>query len=302
MKFCRYCGGEVSDTAKACGHCGRWLAVEPTSPPPGEVPADAERTEPQPVVPSEERISSEPGALAPVPPPSPPEPEQVVRAPGATDEGVLGPPALSGAAASSPEPKRHIPAWAWGLGAVVIVLVVGTALVVNGAVGLPGQQTTKPKATLVATSWATRAPAYLPTPMVESVTVLLGREDATKTVQAGQPVVVEWVWGVCDPTLLEQNIAALDFTVTIDGRVTATDDMARYRTEVREEELSGLHAWWQYYSYPLGSLESGSSHSFELERSFSQQVTDGCDLDADGNPDYYGPDSSTASTLHLTVR
>jgi hypothetical protein len=34
MNPCPYCGGEVSDTAKACGHCGRWLPAEPTASPP----------------------------------------------------------------------------------------------------------------------------------------------------------------------------------------------------------------------------------------------------------------------------
>jgi hypothetical protein len=29
MKRCPYCGADVSDTAKACGHCGRWLPAEP---------------------------------------------------------------------------------------------------------------------------------------------------------------------------------------------------------------------------------------------------------------------------------
>ena len=29
MKRCAHCGGEVSDTARACGHCGRWLATGP---------------------------------------------------------------------------------------------------------------------------------------------------------------------------------------------------------------------------------------------------------------------------------
>jgi len=102
--------------------------------------------------------------------------------------------------------------------------------------------------------------------------------------------------------LLEDNIAAVDFKVTIDGQVMAIGNMAKYRAEVREEELSGLHAWWQYYAYPLGTLRSGSAHWFELERGFSKRVTDRCDGDGDGNPDWYGPDSVITISLHLTVR
>ena len=35
---CPYCGSEVPDTARACGHCGQWLAVGPAVPPPAAVP------------------------------------------------------------------------------------------------------------------------------------------------------------------------------------------------------------------------------------------------------------------------
>ena len=56
----------------------------------------------------------------------------------------------------------------------------------------------------------------------------------------------------------------------------------RQRTELREEELGGLHAWWQYYAYPMGAFRSGSTHWLDLERGFSRDVTDGCDGDGDG--------------------
>ncbi len=30
MKTCNYCGGEISDTAKKCKHCGEWITVQET--------------------------------------------------------------------------------------------------------------------------------------------------------------------------------------------------------------------------------------------------------------------------------
>jgi hypothetical protein len=38
MRYCAYRGGEVSESAKACGHYGRWLDAE-ASVPPGPEPA-----------------------------------------------------------------------------------------------------------------------------------------------------------------------------------------------------------------------------------------------------------------------
>ena len=56
---CPYCGEEVSDNAKACGHCGRWLVAEPStpSPVPPSAPPEMERPAPAP-----------PPAAAPSPP------------------------------------------------------------------------------------------------------------------------------------------------------------------------------------------------------------------------------------------
>jgi hypothetical protein len=309
MRYCRYCGGEVSDTAKACGRCGRWLETESVAPPSADGPTEAEHVEPErDEPPLAEPVPPEPEGLKTLPPAAPPEMDQVQPG-GATAPVEVAPPETTEArtepiAVSAPEvpafagePKRRIPIWVWGLGALVIVLVAGAVLAMSGAIGLPGQQATGAAAT--DTTGSAARPAETPAP--EPVTVRLGREAASETVRAGQPVIVEWLWGVCDPELLDENIFALDFKVTVDGEVVALGKMARYRTEVREEE-HGVHGWWQYYAYSLGSFRSGSSHWVELERGFSQQVTDGCDVDGNGSLDWYGPDSTFVSSLHLTVR
>jgi hypothetical protein len=326
MKYCRYCGGEVSDTARACGHCGRWLASEPATPPPG-VPEQGRQVESESVVsscvrplspesPRSEQAAGVPPAtegMAPEPPSAerqevqPAAVVQPVEAASPVERDVKRkPPAPSPAQRpdSPQKPRRSTRLRVWGLAIIVIIVVVGAALVMNSIRGPGGQQAAQPRSTssLVATAGVPRSPSSVPTPGLQSVTVLLGRSDATKTIKADQPVVVEWAWGVCGPALLEENIAAVDFKVSLDGFVLATGEMAKYRTEVREEDITGIHAWWQYYAYPLGTFRSGSSHHFELERGFSQQVTDGCDLDGDGNPDWYGPDSVTTTRLDLAVR
>lgn len=346
MKYCRYCGGEVSDTAKACGHCGRWLATQPAVPPPAPASQEEEQAELEPVAPRPvEPVSTEPEELKPVTPSVPPELEQGVSASLLREEvkpeplapspaehplpearevqpaaGVppieVGPPETRRVKQEPPaqapverqalalKPSRRIPVWAWGLGAVAILLVAGAALVGSGALRLPGQQPAAPRptATLAATPWATRAPASAPEPVMEPLTISLGREDVWQTVDADQEVIVDWVWGVCDPALIEDNLDALEFKVTVDGEVVSLGNMADYRTELLEEESGGLYAWWQHYAYPLGGFGSGSTHWLDLERSFSRDVTDGCDGDGDGSPDRYGPESSLTSTVHLVVR
>jgi hypothetical protein len=358
MKYCRYCGGEVSDTAKACGHCGRWLAGEPAMPPSTAAPEEREHVGPEAVAPpAVEAVFPEPKEPAPTPLAARPEMEHGVRRPAAvevvecqapaeppdelpsararevqpaaavppaqvrppeTREVKEEPPLPPRGSAVAHEPakpvsplapppakvRRRIPAWVWGLGAVAIILIAGAALVASGALTLPSQQMAAPRATVTpaATRRATREPASVPAPAVEPLTIHLGTEDVWQTVDADQPVFVEWVWGVCDPALIADNLDALDFKVTVDGKVTAMGNMAEYRTDLREEESSGVHAWWQHYSYRLDSFRSGSAHWLDLERRFSRRVTDGCDLDGDGEVDWYGPGSVRSSSLHLVVR
>jgi len=318
MRYCRYCGGEVSDSARACGHCGRWLAKGPacrtsvdTGPP--ELPEEAEPSEPPsdapvPVtaVPPEE-VEAQPPVPLPVERPRP-EPDETARAPLTRRPRMPAPPELEEprpiATPPPTKPKRGIPVWAWGVAALVPVVAVGAALAVIVGIGWPGQDFAPGRATptLVATPWATQAPTSVREPASEPTTIRLGTDDVWETADPDQSITVEWVWGVCDPELVEENIDAVEFKVTVDGRVVAMGNMAKYRTEVREEERSGLRAWWQYYAYPMGSFDSGSVHWLELERGFRRDITDGCDADKDGSLDWYGPDSVIAPVLHITVR
>jgi hypothetical protein len=280
MKYCRYCGGEVSDNAKACGHCGRWLVAEADVPPAAEpvapeLPSGAETQEP---------VGFESQRTGPV-----------TVAPGAVERGLPPPRTIRPQATSiSPRRKRGIPVWAWPVAGFLMVLVVAPVVIATGGLNVAGQVPDVPT--------PTPAPTARPEPPAGEITILLGTDDVWKTLDAGQPVVVEWVWGVCDQTLIQENLYALTYKVTIDGDEVAVGSMAEYRTDLREEEHSGIRAWWQYYSFPIGVFESRSQHMLSLERGFTRQVTDGCDVDGDGNLDWYGPDTVFTSSLQLMFR
>lgn len=179
-------------------------------------------------------------------------------------------------------------------------------VVIDDSVGEPvyldlgAYQTAEAAAAPSATQVAAVATA---TPVLEPVSFLLVAEDRRETVGSHQPVVAEWRWGVRDPALLEENNNATTFTVTVDGRVVAGGSMAEYRTEMLEEEVDGIPVWFQCYSHPIGAFEAGSSHWLQLERGFSREVTDGCDLDGDGDPNWFGPDSEMITVrLDITVQ
>lgn len=107
---------------------------------------------------------------------------------------------------------------------------------------------------------------------------------------------------MCKPEVIQDNLDALTFKVTVDGGVDATGSMAQYRSGVREEDWEAGHVWAVYYSYPMGAFEVGSLHWLELEYQFSRAITDGCDSDADGQQDMYGPGLFGLMRLEITVQ
>ena len=326
---CPYCGGEVSDTAKACGHCGRWLPVEPA------VPSTTEAA----------RRCPNCGQAVPA----------TARACGHCGQWLAAGPAAPPPAAAPP--KRGVPGWVWGLIGVAVVVAVAGALLGTAVIDLASRQaappptnmpeavaragttaTAQPSATwkTAATATARRmpgpsidtpappdtpmpstdtpipaaptsvAPVATPMPALKPVTFLVrDPEGRRETVTAHQPVIARWRWGVCAQELLQDNLDALTFKLTVDGQVVATDStMAQYRSEVREEDFEEAgHVWAVHYFYPTGTFESGSFHWLELEYQFSRAVTDGCDTDGDGNLDMYGPGhwQIPALRLELTV-
>lgn len=129
-----------------------------------------------------------------------------------------------------------------------------------------------------------------------------GGEPTREVVDAHRPVIAQWGWAVCDPDVLQDNLEAISLEVSIDGQVVATGDLSGYRLDVRESELRGADVWEISWAYPMGAFESGSFHWLEVKWILSRTVTDGCDFDADGQPDTYGPGVCGVARLEVTVQ
>jgi hypothetical protein len=147
-------------------------------------------------------------------------------------------------------------------------------------------------------------PSPTPTPVLEPVTAVIdwAEQVRRKTVDAHRTVVVQWRWLVCQPQVVQDHLDALTFEVTIDGRLTATGNMAQHREGVREEDLYDRHWWVHYWSYPMGAFESGSFHWFEVEYRLIRSVTSGCDLDGDGHLDMAEAGWHGVTRLEVTVQ
>jgi hypothetical protein len=149
----------------------------------------------------------------------------------------------------------------------------------------------------------TPPPTATSTPILEPVTFRIrGLAPRYENVEAHQPVVVEWAWGVCNPDVVSKSVNAISFEVSIDGSVAATGDLAEQRSAVREEDWEGIHVWVTYWSQPMGAFASGSFHWIEVEWHLTAEVTDGCDSDGDGHLDVYGPGTLGVQRLEVTVR
>lgn len=112
MRQCPHCGEQVSDNARACGHCGRWLTEQSAPPPPVvRVPQEPVETPASPV--------TEPSAPVPdpkpVPAPSPQPPVQEVQAEASHPatptlvEQTTPAPAAAPASREPPAPVRTAP-------------------------------------------------------------------------------------------------------------------------------------------------------------------------------------------------
>lgn len=146
------------------------------------------------------------------------------------------------------------------------------------------------------------APAVSGAPAAEPLTLTVEEGTHRVEVTASQPIIATWAWLACDPQLLQNSLAALAFQVTVDGQLAAAGDLADYRSEPQAELLEERSVWVVYYSYSMGPFAAGSSHWLEIEWQLSQTVTDGCDMDGDGNLDLYEPGSLGTDRLEMTVQ
>jgi len=178
MRYCPHCGGEVSDTAKACGHCGRWLpqeaeqAPESVALPPSEGPAPAATSDednppvqapavpasweievPEPVseqaTPAMEALATDrPVAAAAGEAPSPPFEPAPAAAAAAEAASEAPPPDMPApiAALREQSPKTKMPGWVWAIVGAFAVLVIAAALVVSGVLDRPAAPDPQPAA------------------------------------------------------------------------------------------------------------------------------------------------------------
>jgi Flp pilus assembly protein TadD len=157
--YCPYCGERNSDTAKACGRCGRWLPAKPTA------PSAAETTRPCPncgqAVPATARACGHCGQWLVAQPPTPPP--------------AAGP------------PKHGARGRVWGLvgvGVAVMIIVVG-ALLATGVLSLQGRQVVAPPA--ISTSMPLPTLPSLPTQRAVAPTATAEPAQPTHTTETPAP-------------------------------------------------------------------------------------------------------------------
>ena len=105
-------------------------------------------------------------------------------------------------------------------------------------------------------------------------------------------VAVTWIWAAESEDLVQAFLDTATFSVTIDGVPLA--EPGRFMGPVEpydggDYDLDGRADFYVRWLYGLGRLESGI-HTVRLSLNFSQQLTDGFDLDPqDGVDDLFGP-------------
>jgi hypothetical protein len=103
--------------------------------------------------------------------------------------------------------------------------------------------------------------------------------------------------------MLQDNLDALTFELRLDGAAVASGPMEANRGVIREEDRpSGIHTWAVDWSYQVGPFQAGSSHRLELIWTLSRTVSDGCDVDGDGQLDAYGPGLVTSRSFELATQ
>jgi predicted amidohydrolase YtcJ len=147
------------------------------------------------------------------------------------------------------------------------------------------------------TSTATATLTATPTQPVEPVIVHLAQGDAW--VPAGTPIILITRWVVDQPGLVDDYLASLDLTVTLDGETLP--GVIDYWGEVEEYgdfDGDGDTDYVSNWEYSVGALSVGT-HQVESEFHLRWPITGGFDLDEDGVPDEYS--GSWEYFLEMTV-
>ncbi|MEW5870327.1 MAG: serine/threonine-protein kinase [Chloroflexota bacterium] len=154
------------------------------------------------------------------------------------------------------------------------------------------------------TSTPTRVlPSDTPTSLPPQVLYLRPSCGKSFTVQANRPIhLIYGLWGVKGADLARETRPAINVRLTING--------SRLQGELQSDLLSmsevpcGTNldgAYWVYYTIDLGSYSSGT-YSIQVDFTFSQEITDGYDVNKDGKLDTYNSKTPIQQKYTLVVK
>jgi len=150
--------------------------------------------------------------------------------------------------------------------------------------------TPAPAAQIVPTSPQATAPQK---PAVE-ISVYCGLFGASpEAAEVDQPVVLTWGWHAATEAYRQDYIDAASFSIQIDGENVDVSSVA----PVLSSQSNDFSATW---SLPPRTFTAGT-HQTILNVTLSRQITDGLDLDNDGNLDLYGPGLTTVPPCDIIV-
>jgi len=149
------------------------------------------------------------------------------------------------------------------------------------ATGLPATQTPV----------QTQATAKLPV----DITALCGFFGLSpKTVEVDQPIVLFWRWQATTEAYRQDYINTVSFSLSLDGQSL---DVSQAGVELIND-AKGFGALWHM---PAATLPVGT-HQVVYTEVLSRQITDGSDSNKDGQPDTYGPGTTTYPSCTIVVK
>lgn len=203
---------------------------------------------------------------------------------------------------SAAAPKQSSP-WVWvaaGLGLLLIVALGGGGILFaqNGMPFLATPTNTpRPTSTQRPTSAPTQTSKPTPLPMpAEEVSVYCGYfGDSPVYLDTGQPVILYWKWGAATDEYRQDYIAAASFALQLDGSFL---DLSNAAQSLHTCEEGGLCVTWRL---PPIMLERGN-HKVIMTVTLARELTDGFDLDQNGELDIYDPGDWTAPLCEIIVQ
>jgi hypothetical protein len=118
---------------------------------------------------------------------------------------------------------------------------------------------------------------------VKEVSVFCGvLGDSPQIIEAGQQVLFYWRWGAATEDYLQDYIDVASFDLNIDGVSVGF-------VTIRSEDLCEEEGYCATWKLSEALTLSKGSHMVNLTVWLDREITDGFDLDNDGNLDTYGP-------------